>query len=52
MVSYSVASQALLHPHRSYYSGIFFDIFIHGVWELFGELNDEVTKGKSLIGRF
>lgn len=43
LLAYSVSSQSLLYPHREFYKGIFWDLFNHGIWELFGELQDEPT---------
>uniref|UniRef100_A0A915KN76 TRPM-like domain-containing protein n=1 Tax=Romanomermis culicivorax TaxID=13658 RepID=A0A915KN76_ROMCU len=43
MIAYSVTSQALLYPHRNYYTGIFYDILNHGIWEIFGDLDSVIT---------
>lgn len=45
LVSYSVASQALLKNHQGFYWGVFYDLFLQGIWEIFGELNDAETEG-------
>lgn len=48
LLSYTVVSQSILHPERSYFHGIFWELIYHGVWVLFGELQDELILGTSL----
>uniref|UniRef100_A0A914XD05 Ion transport domain-containing protein n=1 Tax=Plectus sambesii TaxID=2011161 RepID=A0A914XD05_9BILA len=44
-LSYTVSVQSLMHPNRPLYWGIFWDLFQEGIWQTFGELNDESMEG-------
>ncbi len=49
LVSYSVASQALLKQNNGFYWGIFYDLFLRGIWEIFGELDDTEKEGQCIL---
>uniref|UniRef100_A0A914XRN8 Ion transport domain-containing protein n=1 Tax=Plectus sambesii TaxID=2011161 RepID=A0A914XRN8_9BILA len=45
-LSYTISVQSLMHPNRPLYWGIGWDLFQQGIWQTFGELNDESTSGQ------
>lgn len=46
LISYSVTSQALMNKDGSFYFAVPWDLFIRGIWQVFGELNidDDYSK--------
>uniref|UniRef100_A0A914VKZ2 Uncharacterized protein n=1 Tax=Plectus sambesii TaxID=2011161 RepID=A0A914VKZ2_9BILA len=45
MLSYSVASQSLIHAEREPFLGVLWHLFAHGLWEIFGEPSDDAKGG-------
>ncbi len=45
MLAYSVSSQSIIDTDREPYLGIFWDLFRSGLWEIFGEPNEEHMLG-------
>jgi hypothetical protein len=48
MLAYSISVQSLSHPNRAPFWGIIWDVFQQGIWETFGEPQEEAMKGSAI----
>uniref|UniRef100_A0A914VVB6 Uncharacterized protein n=1 Tax=Plectus sambesii TaxID=2011161 RepID=A0A914VVB6_9BILA len=53
MIAYSISVEVLLHRDgRTFYWNVFWDLFQRGIWEIFGQHDDETMKGKYLRPKY